>query len=285
MSGPTTQSRSVRRTASLPATSPGGGFDRSVSLNAAAIGDDLSPFVDLTLFDMSLPVFRPHAHAGFSAVTYMLEESPGSFRNRWTFGDDEIIGPGAIHWTRAGAGMMHEEVPTVSGLTCRGIQMFVKLPAERELDPPQAFHLDSEQVREVSNGRGARVRVLAGSVDETPSELGLADEVLYLDVHLDAGARVALPAPKGWNAFVFVLRGALDVGGVQLIGPAAATYEDDHDSVVVEASTAAHVVFGAGPPLGAFVARGSFIMSTREQLDAAERRFVAGEMGFLRPSF
>ena len=47
--------RSVRRAAALPVTSPGGGFDRSVSLHASVIGDELSPFVDLTLFDMSNP--------------------------------------------------------------------------------------------------------------------------------------------------------------------------------------------------------------------------------------
>jgi redox-sensitive bicupin YhaK (pirin superfamily) len=68
------------------------------------IGDDLSPFVDLTLFDMSQPVFRPHPHAGFSAVTYMLESSAGTFRNRWTAGPDELISPGTIHWNTGGIG-------------------------------------------------------------------------------------------------------------------------------------------------------------------------------------
>lgn len=285
MSGYRTQPRSVRRSVALPVTSPGGGFDRSVSLHPSAIGDDLSPFVDLTLFDMSQPVFRPHPHAGFSAVTYMLESSSGTFRNRWTAGPDELIGPGAIHWTRAGSGMMHEEVPTVAGVSCRGVQMFVKLPADRELDPPRAFHLDAGQVREVAPEPGTRIRVLAGELGDTASGLGLPDELTYLDVHLGPGARAALPAPPAWHAFVFVLHGEIDLGGARCSGPAGATFDGDGDVVHVEARTAAHLLFCAGPPAGPYIARGPFIMSSPERLDAARHRFQSGEMGRLPPSF
>jgi redox-sensitive bicupin YhaK (pirin superfamily) len=285
MSEASVRSRSVRRSVTVPVVSPGGGFDRSASLRSDVIGDDLGPFVDLTLFEMSQPVFRPHPHAGFSAVTYMLESSAGTFRNRWTAGPDELIGPGTIHWTRAGSGMMHEEVPTVPGVSCLGVQMFVKLPAERELDPPQAFHLDADQVRELTPEPGARVRILAGQLAETPSMLGLPDELTYLDVHLEAGARVTIPTPAAWRAFVFVLSGAVGVGGVPIAGPAAATFEADGDVVDLGAVTSSNLLFCSGPPIGTYVSRGSFIMSSHERLEAAARRFAAGEMGHLSPSF
>jgi redox-sensitive bicupin YhaK (pirin superfamily) len=215
----------------------------------------------------------------------MLESSAGAFRNRWTAGPDQLIGPGAIHWTRAGSGMMHEEVPTVPGVTCRGVQMFVKLPAERELDAPRAFHLDADQVREVRPRSGIRVRLLAGELDGTASSLGLPDELTFLDVHLEAGARIELPAPSMWHAFVFLLEGEVDIGGGRMSAHAAATYDDDGDVVALEAVTAANLLFCAGPPTGPFVSRGPFIMSSSELLADAERRFAAGEMGSLTPSF
>lgn len=277
--------RSVRRWAALSVTSPGGGFDRAVSMHPGAVDDDLSPFVDLTLFDMSQPVFRPHPHAGFSAVTYVLESSPGTFRNRWTAGADELIGPGAIHWTRAGSGMMHEEVPTVAGVPCRGVQMFVKLPADGELDPPRAFHLDAHEVRELTPDPGSRIRVLAGTLGEIDSDLGLPDELTYCDVHLEPGARTTLPAPPDWHAFVFILSGEVDLAGVRCTGPAGASFESDGATVHIEARTAAQLLFCAGAPTGPYVARGPFIMSSTARLDAAQQRFAAGEMGRLRPSF
>lgn len=279
------QARSVARTANLRSVVPGGGFDRAVSLNAAAVGVDISPFVDLTMFDMTLPVFRPHPHAGFSAVTYMFEESPGSFRNRWTSGPDEVIGPGAIHWTRAGSGMMHEEVPTVSGVPCRGVQMFVKLHPDHELDEPKAFHLDADEIDEVPLAGGGRVRVLAGRHAGVVSRLGVPDEVTLLDVHLAPDGAVELNAAAAWNAFVLLRSGSIEVGGRELLANSAATFHSDGDTVRLRSRTGAQLLFGTGRHAGPEVAAGSFILSTRERLADAQRRFAEGAMGDLEPSF
>ena len=107
------------------------------------LGRRMDPFVNLDDFEMDRPIFRAHPHAGFSAVTYMFEDSAGTFRNRWSHGGDELIGPGAVHRSQAGSGMLLEEVPTEPGVSCHGLQMFVKLPASMELSDPAAFHLDA----------------------------------------------------------------------------------------------------------------------------------------------
>lgn len=92
---------------------------------------ELDPFLNLDDFTMSQPTFPPHPHAGFSAITYMFEDSPGAFVNRDSLGDRSLIEPGAFHWTQAARGMMHEEVPEHPGVRCHGLQMFVNL---REVD-------------------------------------------------------------------------------------------------------------------------------------------------------
>jgi redox-sensitive bicupin YhaK (pirin superfamily) len=277
--------RSAHRVAPLAVTRPGDGFDLAVSFNRSVIDADLGPFVDLTLFDMSQPVFRPHPHAGFSAVTYMLESSDGAFRNRWTAGADELIGPGALHWTRTGSGMLHEEVPTDPGTVCRGVQMFVKQPAARELDPPQAFHLDTDEVTEVGAGPGTRVRLLAGALGGVDSGLGLPDDVLLLDVHLDAGASLDLPVPRGWNALAFLFRGDLDLDGRPVTGPAGIVFGPDGEDIGLDTRSGAHLLVGAGAPVGDFVASGPFMMSTPARLDDARQRYAAGQMGRLDSSF
>jgi redox-sensitive bicupin YhaK (pirin superfamily) len=277
--------RSVERVARLAFTAPGGGFDLAASLNRSSVNAELGPFIDLTLFHMSQPVFRPHPHAGFSAVTYMLESSDGAFRNRWTAGPDELIGPGALHWTRAGSGMLHEEVPTEPGTVCRGVQMFVKQPTAHELDPPRAFHLDADDVLEVQQGPGTRVRVLAGALVGEDSGLGLTDEVLLAEVHLDAGASVDLPIPAGWAAFAFLLAGELDLGDRCVAGPAGVVFQLDGDAIGLESPSGANLLVGAGPPLEPVVAAGPFIMSTSARLDDARERYAAGRMGRLDPSF
>lgn len=61
---------------------------------------------------MSEPTFPPHPHAGFSAVTYLFEDSGGALVNRDSLGDRSRIEPGALHWTQAARGI------DVQGMTC-----------------------------------------------------------------------------------------------------------------------------------------------------------------------
>ena len=278
--------RTIASHETLRVDHPSPGFETAVSLNAGSLGHDLSPFVELTEFEMSQPVFRPHPHAGFSAVTYLFEDSAGAFRNRWSKGGDALIGPGSIHWTQAGAGMMHEEVPTEPGVACHGVQMFVKLAAADELTPPEAFHLDPDEIVELAPEPGVRIRVLAGRLGDTAAGIGIRNDLAFAEVHLARGATVALPAPTDHNAFVFVQRGATTSGGAAIAARDAAAFDHDGDQVELTATAATSLLFGAGPPLRepAF-ARGPFIMSSTDRLDAASAAFQRGEMGRLEPSF
>jgi redox-sensitive bicupin YhaK (pirin superfamily) len=61
--------------------------------------------------------FCPHPHAGFGAVTYVLEDSPGDLRSRASSGID-IVGPGGIVWTHAGNGVVHDEVRPFRAVKC-----------------------------------------------------------------------------------------------------------------------------------------------------------------------
>lgn len=278
--------RTILSAARLPHDRPGGGFDRAVSLSARTLGVDLSPFVDLTEFHMSQPVFRPHPHAGFSAVTYMFEDSPGSFRNRWSKGPDDLITPGSLHWTQAGSGMVHEEVPVAAGVTCHGLQMFVKLAAADELSPPEAFHLAPDEIVELVPADGVRIRVLAGTYGDVTAGIGIRNRLTLAEVHLDEGADVTLPAEGALNAFVMVQAGTVATAGVALEAGHAAAFADDGDVVRVAAGPRSSFLFGAGAPLGEPLhARGSFIMSSAERLAEAERAYRRGDMGFLDPSF
>jgi redox-sensitive bicupin YhaK (pirin superfamily) len=283
---PTARSRSIAASGSLSVNVPGNGFDRAISLSERALGANISPFVDLTEFVMSQPVFRPHPHAGFSAVTYMFEDSPGSFINRWSKGGSELIGPGSLHWTQAGVGMMHEEIPTDPGIDCHGLQMFVKLAAADELSPPEAFHLDATKVKEINDQEGVRIRLLAGSAFGQHAGIAVRNTLVLLDVHLQAGATVELRAPSAENAFVFLQAGTAKIGDLELHQHQAAVFTHDGDTVTVTASAPTSFLFGSGLPLHEpMFAQGPFMMSTRDRLIEANAAFQRGDMGYLKPSF
>jgi redox-sensitive bicupin YhaK (pirin superfamily) len=80
-------------------------------LDLAALEGFSSPVVGFDHFRMSGPTFAPHPHAGFSAVSYVFEDSAGALHNRDSIGHDLIASAGDVIWTQAGSGVIHEEVP------------------------------------------------------------------------------------------------------------------------------------------------------------------------------
>jgi redox-sensitive bicupin YhaK (pirin superfamily) len=275
--------RSVAAAVSLPEHRMGPGF---VTRSLRGFPDrPLDPFLSVDHFWMSQPTFPPHPHAGFSAVTWMFEDSPGAFVNRDSLGDRSRIGPGALHWTQAARGMMHEEVPERPGVGCHGLQIFVNLRSDHKDAPPAAFHAD---VLPLATGPGWRARVLAGRVGDVVSPLGsLLTPVSLLDVVVDPGASFVLPVAPEDAMFALAIDGQGRAGatGTPLPAHAAVAFADDGDAVTIRADTTLHVVIGGGRPLReAVVAGGPFVMNRREDLDAAAERYRRGAMGALAPT-
>lgn len=247
----------------------------------------LDPFLNLDEFVMSEPTFPPHPHAGFSAVTYMFEDSEGSFVNRDSLGDRSLIEPGALHWTQAARGMMHEEVPEHAGTPCHGLQMFVNLKDEHKRAAPAAFHASRAQVPEVHPAPGARVRVLAGRFGGVASPLSqLLTPVTFLEIHLAAGATVEVDAPSGHTAFAMTIRGSGRAADAEVSAHEAVVFARDGERVRFDGGPRGlQLLFGAGAPLGEpVVFGGPFAMTRLEDIHEARTRFARGEMGTLAPS-
>jgi redox-sensitive bicupin YhaK (pirin superfamily) len=279
------RARSVQVREELPLRRGGPGFT-SFGLRHLP-GFSLDPFLSLDDFVMSVPTFPPHPHAGFSAVTYMLESSPGAFTNRDSLGDRSRIGPGAIHWTQAGRGMMHEEIPEHPGTDCHGVQMFVNLGSAHKSAPPRALHADREQIPELVQA-GARARVLAGELGGLRSPLeGLLTPVLFLDVHLDAGAELRIPLDPASNAFLLTVAGGGAVGPVALGPHTAVGLAADGDEIDLRGGPKGlELLVCAGRSIGEpVVFGGPFAMTHRDEIEQAHARFERGEMGRLSRSF
>jgi redox-sensitive bicupin YhaK (pirin superfamily) len=248
----------------------------------------LDPFLALTDFQMSEPTFAPHPHAGFSAVTYMFRDSPGSFRNRDSLGDTSLITPGSLHWTQAASGMMHEEIPTNPGTMCHGLQLFVNLGADHKRAAPRALHVDADAVPVVPAAPGATVRVVVGDAFGAPTSLpDLLTPVTLLDIELDADAELTVPVADDHRALVMVVAGDLLIAGAALPVHTVAGLDGPGDHIAVHAgASGATLLLLAGRPLDEPVKFGGpFCMNTDDELRDARRRFQAGEMGALTPSF
>lgn len=106
--------------------------------------------------------FPGHPHRGMETVTYILE---GEVRHRDILGNEGVIGAGDIQWMSAGSGIMHEEMPQGAGEKegMKGFQLWVNLPRDKKMLPPQYREIKSRDVPLVER-EGVRVRVLGGVV-------------------------------------------------------------------------------------------------------------------------
>jgi redox-sensitive bicupin YhaK (pirin superfamily) len=249
----------------------------------------MDPFLAIDSFHMAQPFFRPHPHAGFNAVTYMLPDSPGGFVNRDSLGHRDLIGPGTLHWTAAGSGMMHEEVPWERGLTATGLQIFVNLAAVDKMRRPEALHLDSGDVPVVLHD-GSSTLVVAGAHDGTRSPLRPPTDVTILHVTLEPGATWNHSAQSGHTRFLVALGGTVTVEpeGTEIEPDGSGFWSTEGETIAVSnhSNAASRFVVAGGSPLDEpVVFHGPFCMNTTAQIDDAVRRYHSGAMGHLDASF
>jgi redox-sensitive bicupin YhaK (pirin superfamily) len=250
----------------------------------------MDPFLQIDAFALSEPFFAPHPHAGFSAVTYILPESPAGFINRDSLGGRQRIAPGALHWTTAGRGVQHEEVPELRGTAVLGLQMFVNLAARDKQMAPGFIHLEPDEMP-AHRSEGAVARVVFGSSNglSSPARTPTAGARL-IDIELAPGGTFVQELELSENCFVWVFAGsavAETPDGDRLLSTFDfAGYEPEGMRVALRGGPdGARIALCGGPPLNEpVVASGPFVMTTAEQIQQAIAGYRSGAMGHLSKS-
>lgn len=242
----------------------------------------LDPFLMLDAFGSDKPGdyiagFPEHPHRGFETITYMLT---GKMRHRDSLGNEGVITDGGVQWMTAGRGVIHSEMPEQNEGLMEGFQLWLNLPAKDKLQAPWYRDIPNADVPRFTTDAGVTVQVIAGdSHGVTGAVAREATGIVYLDVALPAGARFEQALPAGFNAFLYVFRGEVVVGG-KGIGQSRMAILDNAESadgVTITASADSRVLLLAGRPLREPIAQhGPFVMNTQAELVQAFDDFRAG---------
>ncbi|PWK92499.1 pirin family protein [Fulvimonas soli] len=243
--------------------------------------DMLDPFLLLDEFrsdsaDDYIAGFPEHPHRGFETVTYMLA---GHMRHGDNHGNRGDLGPGSVQWMTAGRGILHSEMPQQENGLMWGFQLWVNLPAADKLTAPRYQDIAPERIPSVRPAEGVTAKVIAGTLAGATGPVeGIATAPVYLDLALEAGARVDIPLPEGHHAFAYVFDGeAAGVAGQKLARGELAVLSDGASVRLAGLDAPARVLLVAGRPLDEPVARyGPFVMNTPEQIHEAIADFRAG---------
>lgn len=283
VSPPVTRARTVERLVQGQATSDGAGV-KLVRVLTQPLQRRLDPFLMLDAFGTDNPGdyiggFPDHPHRGFETVTYMLQ---GRMRHKDSAGNEGLLVPGGVQWMTAGRGVIHSEMPEQQDGAMEGFQLWLNLPAADKMREPWYRDIAPDEVPEYK-AEGLTVRVIAGRTHGVAGAVQREHtEPLYLDLHLDAGARFEQPLPPEHNALVYVYRGELALGDTEVRTRRMAILANTagSDGLVLAAGPAgARAILIAGKPLGEPIAQyGPFVMNTNEQIFQAVEDFRAGRL-------
>lgn len=277
------QPRTVERLVAGHATQDGAGV-RLTRVLAGPLQVRLDPFLMLDAFGSDNPGdyiagFPDHPHRGFETVTYMLE---GRMRHRDSAGHEGLLESGGVQWMTAGRGVIHSELPEQTEGRMEGFQLWLNLPGKDKMCPPWYRDFAAREIPEFS-APGVTVRVIAGHSHGVMGAVQReATQVLYLDVHLDAGTVFEQAVPASHHGFVYVYRGSARVADTDVVRQRMAVLgqSDTADGVRIQAGAeGARLLVLAGQPLNEPIAQyGPFVMNTQAQLLQAVHDYQQGRL-------
>jgi redox-sensitive bicupin YhaK (pirin superfamily) len=242
----------------------------------------LDPFLMLDAFGTDNPQdyiggFPDHPHRGFETVTYMIA---GRMRHRDSAGHEGLLQNGGVQWMTAGRGVIHSELPEQEDGRMEGFQLWLNLPTRDKMRAPWYRDIPSEEIPQFTTGDGVTVRVIAGRSQGIEGAVKREDtEPLYLDIAIPAGASFAQALPPSHNAFIYVYRGGVQVGGALVPAQRMAILgnDPDADGAVLTALEPSRALLIAGKPLRQPIAQyGPFVMNTKDELMKAVQDYQSG---------
>ena len=233
-----------------------------------------------------------HPHRGFETVSYILD---GEIAHHDSNGGGGIIREGDTQWMTAGAGILHDELPTErmyrNGGPAHAVQLWVNLPASVKFTPPRYQPIAGKSLRLITtHDGGALIRIVAGDIGEFNGPGVTRTPIAYLHATVAPGAELALPWNPAFSAFAYVLTGRGYAGGEQrpiaehefvIFGPGDSIGLRASESQSYDAEALDVLVLGGLPICEPIVNYGPFVMNTREEIVQAVEDYQRGKLGII----
>ena len=221
---------------------------------------------------------RPHPHIGLATVTYL---HAGEILHRDSIGSVQAIRPGEVNWMTAGRGIVHSErtAPEVRarGSTLSGLQSWVALPLADEEAEPSFVHVGADALP-VEEGEGVVARIVAGEFFGRRAPVPTCSPLFYVDVLLQPGARLDVPATYAEQA-IHVVEGRLDLGpdGVFEAGRLLVLRSGAGVTIAGAGDTPTRAMLLGGEPMdGPRFLSWNFVASSAQRIEQAKDDWRAG---------
>ncbi len=250
--------------------------------------DYVSPFV---LFDEFGPVtcqagedplrVDAHPHAGVTPTTYFLE---GTGHHKDSLNYDFQIGKGDFMMFNSGRGAIHMEESGVKlyneGGQYHGFQIWLNTPAKHKFDAPTTT-VDDESKMAIIKKKKSTIKVILGELFGKKSEIETYSPAFYYHVKMEADSRLDIPTDPTHNAFLYNVKGNLELEAKQkLTDHQIAIYQRGDSIINLYSEKGAEFLLLGGQPLDEEVfSYGPFVMNNEDQIKQCIKNYQNGLMG------
>ncbi|MEO0894942.1 MAG: pirin-like C-terminal cupin domain-containing protein [Bacteroidota bacterium] len=222
-----------------------------------------------------------HPHAGVTPTTYFLE---GSGHHKDSLNYDFQIGKGEFMMFSSGRGAIHmEETGQMlydEGGIYHGFQIWLNMPAAHKFVDPTTSVFDTKSMDEVKH-KDYHIKVILGDIFEAKSKVSTLSPAFYYHVNMSENARLDIPTNPQHNAFVYIIKGALELEGRKAaVANQIVLFERGDSLINLYSQNGAEFLVLGGEPLNETVfSYGPFVMNNQEQIVQCIQNYRAGRMG------
>lgn len=177
--------------------------------------------------------FGTHGHRDMEIISYVLE---GALEHKDSIGTGSVIRPGEVQVMSAGTGIRHSEFNHSKTEPVHFLQIWI-VPDREDIAPRY------DQKRFPDGEKRGQLR-LVGSSDGRDGSIVIHQDVELFAAILHSGEKVTHPLRSGREAWLQIVRGAIEANGLRLsAGDGAAVENEPMLTVSAEADGAEFLLF------------------------------------------
>ena len=210
--------------------------------------------------------FPAHPHRGIETVTYMLH---GEFEHQDSTGAKGRMKAGDVQWMKTGSGIIHSEMPAMSGGKLQGFQLWINMPAKLKMSKPDYIYINANEVK-VYKDEDKEVKTIAGKFQNAEGPIKEHNvEPIYFDIKLKKGKEFHFKLPTTHNSFVYLVNGEIIIGEKKhnIVKGSTLILLTKGEELKVKSKSNSKFLLISGKPINEEIARGGpFVMNTKSEI-------------------
>ena len=220
--------------------------------------------------------FPAHPHRGIETVTYMLH---GEFEHEDSTGAKGRMKAGDVQWMKTGSGIIHSEMPAMTGGKLQGFQLWINMPAKLKMSNPNYIYIDSKEMP-VHIDNYKKVKVIAGKFEKAEGPVKKHNiEPIYLDIELKEEKQFNYELPSTHNSLIYLINGEIKIGkkNHDKVKNSKLILLNKGKNLTVTSLSNSKFLLISGKPINEQIARGGpFVMNTKSEILQAVNEYHNG---------